>query len=235
MNINSVPLNFQSELVSGVNIKTINSNSLLGTGDLIVSGGTQGTTGSQGTTGTTGAGGGLHILTQPIATWLYLAQGYQTNYSTTGLSNGVNTMMLSLFYPATTFTITELSINVTTASTSAMNLKILVYSDDGYGYPRVKLIESSSLSLTTTGAKIFLTSYTFTAGTKYWMGVIVDVNAGASVMQISSSVLLTRMFNYTIAQTGMYIPFYSYNTCPALNTIAFTAGNMQSVAVYFRT
>lgn len=180
-------------------------------------------------------GGGLHILTQPIATWLYLAQGFQTNYGTTSLSNGVNTMMLSLFYPATTFTITELSINVTTASTSAMNLKILVYSDDGYGYPRRKLIESSSLSLITTGAKIFTTSYTFTAGTKYWMGVIVDVSAGANVMQIGGSVLLTRMFNYTIAQTGMYIPFYSYNTCPELNRTPFTAGNMQSVAVYFRT
>lgn len=218
MNINSVPLNFQSQLVSGENIKTINSNSLLGSGDLIVGGG----------------GGGLHILTQPIATWLYMAQGFQTNYGTTSLSNGVNTMQLSLFYPATTFTITELSINVTTASSSAMNLKILVYSDDGYGYPRRKLIESSSLSLTTTGAKIFTTSYTFTAGTKYWMGVIVDVSAGAFVMQLGGSVFLTRMFNYTIAQNGMYI-YSPYANTPALNTSSATSGNMQSVAVYFRT
>lgn len=216
MNINSVPLNFQDKLVSGENIKTINSNSLLGSGNLIV------------------GGGGLHILTQPIATWLYLAQGFQTNYGTTSLSNGVNTMQLSLFYPATTFTITELSINVTTASSSAMNLKILVYSDDGYGYPRVKLIESSSLSLTTTGAKIFTTSYTFTAGTKYWMGVIVDVSAGAFVMQLGGSVLLTRMFNYTISQTGMYI-YSPYANTPALNTSPATSGNMQSCAVYFRT
>lgn len=216
MNINSVPLNFQDTLVSGTNIKTINSNSLLGSGDLIV------------------GGGGWHILTKPIATWLYLAQGYNTSFGTTSLSNGVNTMQLSLFYPATTFTITELSINVTTASSSAMNLKILVYSDDGYGYPRVKLIESSSLSLTTTGAKIFTTSYTFTAGTKYWMGVIVDVSAGAFVMQLGGSSLLTRMFNYTIAQTGMYI-YSPYANTPALNTSSATSGNMQSCAVYFRT
>jgi len=216
MNINSVPLNFQSQLVSGQNIKTINSNSLLESGDLIV------------------GGGGLHILTKPIATWLYMAQGYQTNFGSTSLSNGVNVMQLSLFYPATTFTITELSINVTTASTSAINAKILVYSDDGFGYPRVKLIESSPLSLTTTGAKIFLTSYTFTAGTKYWMGVINDTSAGAFVSALGGNVLMTRMFNYTIPQTGMYIPS-SYANPPALQTYPFTAGNMQSVAVYFRT
>jgi hypothetical protein len=216
MNINSVPLNFQSQLVSGQNIKTINSNSLLESGNLIV------------------GGGGFHILTQPIPTWLYMAQGYNTNYGSTSLSNGVNVMMLSLFYPATTFTITELSINVTTASSSSSNAKILVYSDDGFGYPRVKLIESSPLSLTTTGAKIFLTSYTFTAGTKYWMGVINDTSAGAFVVALGGSVLMTRMFNYTIAQTGMYIPS-SYANPPALQTYPFTAGNMQSVAVYFRT
>ena len=179
------------------------------------------------------SGGGLHMLTQPQPTWLYVAQGYLTSFSTTSLSAGVNTMMLSLFYPATTFTISELSINVTVAAASASNAKILVYSDDGFGYPREKLIESSALSMTTLGARTYPTSYTFTAGTKYWMGVITDTSAGAVVTQLGSSVLYTRHFNYAISQTGMYIPA-SFASPPALNTISATSGSMQSAAVYLK-
>ena len=180
-----------------------------------------------------GGGGGFHMLTQPISTWLYAAQAYDMNFGTTSLNNGVNTMMLSLFYPATTFTISELSINVTTAASSASNVKILVYSDDGFGYPRAKLIESSSLSMTTTGAKVFLTSYTFTAGIKYWMGVIIDAAAGASVTQLGNNVLYTRHFNYNIPQSGMYIST-SFASPPALNTTSATSGNMQSAAVFLK-
>lgn len=180
-----------------------------------------------------GGGGGFHMLTQPISTWLYAAQAYNTTFGTTSLNNGVNNMMLSLFYPATTFTISELSINVTTAASSASNVKILVYSDDGFGYPRAKLIESSSLSMTTTGAKVFLTSYTFTAGTKYWMGVIIDAAAGAVVTQLGPNVLYTRHFNYNVSQTGMYIPT-SFASPTALNTTSATSGNMQSAAVFLK-
>ena len=180
-----------------------------------------------------GTGGGIHMLTYPISTWLYAAQAYNLNFGTTSLASGVNNMMLSLFYPATTFTISELSISVSTAASSASNVKILVYSDDGFGYPRVKLIESSALSMTTTGAKVFLTSYTFTAGTKYWMGVIIDVSAGASVAALGQNILYTRHGNYSISQNGMYINA-SFASPPALNTTAFASGNMQSAVVYLK-
>ena len=180
-----------------------------------------------------GTGGGIHMLTYPISTWLYAAQAYDMNFGTTSLASGVNNMMLSLFYPATTFTISELSISVSTAASSASNVKILVYSDDGFGYPRVKLIESSALSMTTTGAKVFLTSYTFTAGTKYWMGVIIDVSAGASVAALGSNILYTRHGNYSIAQNGMYINT-SFASPTALNTTAFASSNMQSAAVFLK-
>ena len=180
-----------------------------------------------------GTGGGIHMLTYPISTWLYAAQAYNNTFSTTSLFS-VDTMMLSLFYPATTFTISELSINVTTAASSASNVKILVYSDDGFGYPRAKLIESSALSMTTTGAKIFTTSYTFTAGTKYWMGVIIDVSGGAVVTSLGSNVLYTRNFNYTLPQSGISIPFTPFASPPALNTTATTTSNLQSAAVFLK-
>jgi hypothetical protein len=179
-------------------------------------------------------GGGFHMLSQPIAGWLYLAQGYATTTNTTSLSNGVNNMMLTLVYPATTFTISELSINVVAAASTASNAKILVYSDDGFGYPRVKLIESSPLSLLTTGAKTYLTSYTFEAGKRYWMGVIIDASAGATVTGLASNSLYMRNFNYTVIQTGMFISALFAST-PALNTTAASSGSLQSAAVFLKT
>jgi len=186
------------------------------------------------TPSTSSGGGGFHMLAQPIAGTTYLAQGYVPTTNTTSLSNGVNTMMLSLFYPATTFTISEIAINVTTAASTASNAKILVYSDDGFGYPRVKLLESPSLSLTTTGVKTFLASYTFEAGKRYWMGVIIDASGGAVVTGLSSNTLYTRNFNYTVTQTGMFIGA-TYASPPALNTVAQYSGSMQSAAVFIKT
>ena len=181
-----------------------------------------------------GGGGGFHMLSPTLPGILYLAQAYQTNYGTTTLSNGVNFMMMTLFAPATTFTITELSVNVTTAASSASNVKILVYSDDGFGYPRAKLIESSALSMTTTGAKTFLTSYTFTAGTRYWMGVITDSSAGANVTGLGNSILYMRHFNYNVSLSGYYISA-DFSNPPLLNTDATIGGNLQTAAVFVRT
>jgi hypothetical protein len=57
--LNAVPV--QAELVSGTSIKTINSTSLLGSGNIVIAAqgiqGTTGNTGSQGTTGTSGSQG----------------------------------------------------------------------------------------------------------------------------------------------------------------------------------
>jgi len=181
-----------------------------------------------------GGGGGFHMLSPTLPGILYLAQAYDPNFSSTSLSNGVNNMMMTLFAPATTFTITELSVNVVTAASSASNVKILVYSDDGFGYPRAKLIESSALSMTTTGAKIFLTSYTFTAGTRYWMGVITDSSAGAVVTALGNNTPYLRHFNYNIILSGYYIAA-PFATPPALNTSAAISSNLQTAAVFVRT
>jgi hypothetical protein len=181
-----------------------------------------------------GGGGGIHMLSPTLPGILYLAQAYDPNFGNTSLSNGVNNMMMTLFAPATTFTITELSVNVTTAASSASNVKILVYSDDGFGYPRAKLIESLALSMTTTGAKTHPVSYTFTAGTRYWMGVIIDVSAGAVVTSLGSNTPYMRHFNYNIILSGYYIAT-TFASPPALNTSTAISSNLQTAAVFVRT
>ena len=112
-------------------------------------------------------GGGVHILTKPVS-------GRTYNVRTTGTNGGIssttpaNVIVLHPFIPANTLTVSSLQISVVTATASGL-IRILVYSDLN-GVPSSKLIESTSLDCSTTGTKTYTASYTFTAGTVYWLG-----------------------------------------------------------------
>jgi hypothetical protein len=179
-------VNLQATLVSGTNIKTINSNSLLGSGDLVIAG-----------------GGGVHVLTKPVSARSY---GVRTNATTANSSSSTSANNISLypFIPANSITISNLQLNV--AGSSATNIRILVYSDLN-GVPSSKLIESTNLDASTIGVKTFTTSYTFTAGTVYWLGcyssgsVSVSVLDAAQMTPISTNAFGTAYSSVTASAT----------------------------------
>ena len=273
MKINAVPV--QSELVSGTNIKTINSISLLGSGNIVVGAqgiqgttgntgsqgttgalgsqgiqgvqgiqGRQGTTGSQGftgiqgltgvqgiqglnglfaaqgvqgTTGANGSGGGLHIPTKPITGFAY-TNAIALGTNTWGIGSG--TTYLSLFMPINTITVSALSVECTAAGAGAA-IKILIYSDVN-GKPTTKLIESTSLDFSTTGKKTFTTSYTFSAGTTYWVGYIGNSFSG-------SMRSFTAATPFTTNETGTSIfPLWFFNDSFATpsSTLTATSSNL---------
>jgi hypothetical protein len=146
----NVKSGLQATLVSGTNIKTINSNTILGSGDLVV-----------------GGGGGVHVLTKPVSGRFYNARNTAT-FGSSGSSLPANSIQLYPFFPANSLTISNLMINVNTAVVGGL-ARILVYSNLD-GVPSSKLIESTDLDCSTTGTKTFTTSFTFTAGTTYWLG-----------------------------------------------------------------
>jgi hypothetical protein len=140
----------QDELVSGTNIKTINGSSVLGSGDLVVSGG----------------GGGIHAQLNP-------SSGFVVSNNLTGAGFGsavqvINRMILSPFIPAKSFTSSNFLIRVF-ASVALSSAKILIYSDLN-GKPNTLLYESTDIDCSTTGTKTVTTSFNFTAGTIYWLG-----------------------------------------------------------------
>ena len=147
----------QPTLVSATNIKTINSNSILGSGDLVIASG----------------GGGVNVLTKPVSGRSYNARTTGTN-SSNNFNPSANTITLYPFIPANTLTVSNLQVNVSVATASGL-IRILVYSDLN-GVPSSKLIESTSLDCSTTGVKTYTTSYTFTAGTVYWLGYYANAN-----------------------------------------------------------
>jgi hypothetical protein len=177
-----------------------------------------------------GGGGGLHILTTPISGWLY------TNLITNNFTSPIQTTAFdfvdfSLFLPANNIRATELSLYVSTAAATTTNVKIVVFTDEDYGYPRTKIIESTSMSANTTGLKTFVTTYTFEAGKKYWLGYKVDTDdTTLRLTGISGNALYTRNGNAFITQNGMYFSA-PYNSIPTTNTNALTKTNLNAAQI----
>lgn len=178
-------VNLQTPLVSGTNIKTINSTTLLGSGDIVL-------------------GSGVHVLTKPVTGRSYSVR-LETTQSTSSTFTLVNTIYLSPFVPANSLTVSALTINVTTLTVGG-NARILVYSDLN-GVPSSKLLESTSLDCSTTGVKTYTASFTFTAGTTYWLGVYSNLSVAlssvipAQLIPISTSLFTSGFGIVTAAAT----------------------------------
>lgn len=142
-------VNLQDTLVSGTNIKTINGSSVLGSGNLVA------------------GGGGVHILIKPVSGRTYNSKTTAT-YGSVGNALPLNTIRLNPFIPANSLTVSNLQINIGTAVVGGL-ARILIYSDSN-GAPTTKLLESTSLDCSTIGTKTYTASFTFTAGTTYWLG-----------------------------------------------------------------
>jgi len=208
----------QDTLVSGTNIKTINGTSVLGSGDLVVSGG-----GSQ--------NGGFHIATPPISGWMY-NNLFQHSSSTMSFQL-LNICAFHVFAPINECNISEVSIEVTTAASTTVNGKILVFTSDN-GRPYSKLIESPALDLTTTGAKIYTVSATFEAGKQYFFGFTTDANDSTLRIRGGASLnSIVRYFNYNIPQYAMYFSS-AFNSIPSTNTFAGTSSSYYAPIIYFK-
>lgn len=144
----------QDDLVSGINIKTVNGSSVLGGGNLVVS------------------GGGVHLPLKQGAKYTNQQVSMFSN-ATTSQAQMVtpNQMSFAPFLPANSYTFNRIDIGVTVASASS-TFRVLIYSDND-GIPQNKLYESANIDGSTTGQKIInLTSpFTFIGGETYWIAI----------------------------------------------------------------
>ena len=174
----------QATLVSGTNIKTINSTSLLGSGDLVL-------------------GSGVHVLTKPVTGRTY---NVRTDSVTATANTAIvpNIIYLSPFVPANTLTVSAFQLNITVVGVG--NARFLVYSDLN-GVPNNLLLESDNQTCAALGLKTYNppSNFTFTAGTVYWLGIyssigctISSINAG-QLIPISSAVFTGA---YTVLNVG---------------------------------
>jgi hypothetical protein len=205
--LGSGDLAVQATLVSATNIKTINSNTILGSGDLVV-------------------GGGPHILTKPISGRIYSIRTESAAVSSSGIPL-VNTIYLSPFIPANTLTVSNLQINVVSLGVGGL-ARILVYSDSN-GVPTTKLLESTSLDCSTTGVKTFTTSFTFTAGTTYWLGFYIN-NVAFQLSLLSTANTIPLSTSAFTSAFGIVTAAATFPTAPSpLGTATPIAGGMYAI------
>ena len=200
--LGSGDLAVQPTLVSATNIKTINSTTLLGSGDLVV------------------GGGGVHVLTKPVTGRSYSIRTSITSGTST-FSFPINSIFLYPFIPANTLTISAIETFVTTPGGGAF-LKLLVYSDSN-GVPTNRLIESSQLIASTSGIKSHPVSFTFTAGTTYWLGCFIGT-ANVSLYTIPTEQQTPIASNGFTGAYGQMTVASTFPTAPSpLGAASFSA------------
>jgi hypothetical protein len=174
-----------------------------------------------------GGASGIHALLKPVSGRRLT---YQLTTATTGSTFTANRLVLIPFFPANTFTISEILMfgNIAVAGSLC---RLLIYSDNN-GVPNAKLYESADLNLSTTGFKIATTSFTFTAGTTYWLAF----HGNATIANILQTQLGST---YVIAQTGGtvnsaqgYFVTANLGSAPAnITSPSFQSGNMPWIAL----
>lgn len=172
-----------------------------------------------------GGASGVHALV--IGTGLRTYSGI----TTAGLSSTAqiaNRMFFYPFIPANTFTCSDLYIAVVGATPSALG-KILIYSNNN-GNPYNLLYESADLDLSTTGRKTTITSFTFNAGTIYWIAYWGNLTPTLYTIP-SSNVLSIRDAGVSVpSPVSGLVSTYTYGSAPT--TISSTPGTTNSAVPF---
>ena len=168
---------------------------------------------------------GVHTIRKP-----YTGQKIYPHVSATALtvSNGsINRLTAIPYIPNISFTSSDLFTNITIGVASS-NARILIYSDLNFA-PDQKLYESANLDCSTTGIKTATTSFSFMAGTIYWLCVhssstqtfsspslssLMPIGVGAAATTIYNSV--TVSFTFGSAPTTFGTPGYNASALPYL-------------------
>ena len=120
-----------------------------------------------------------------------------------------NYVIVTPFVPQQTLTINQLSIYATAGGTSQIRI---VCFDDVNGRPRDLLFQSPIITANTVGNYVYNTSYTFNAGTTYWIGTY--GNGGTSSFQAIDKTYLYPIGQGTAGSTPNYTAVTGVSTFP---------------------
>ena len=193
----------QATLVSGTNIKTVNGNSLLGSGNLTITGGS-GLQGYHNVMGffPSGFGTSAHI----------------TSTTPSNLLTSTNLIYLNPLIVQNSITYTSIRFNVITA-VAGSNARIVVYSNSS-SLPNAKIYESADVSCATTGLKTIIATGTFTVGTIYWIGIHMSGAPTLGAISVGSCLPIAVSTINAAPITG-WTYSYTFGTAPATLNQAF--------------
>jgi hypothetical protein len=212
-NIDDIYAEKQDTLVSGSSIKTINGNSLLGSGNLEISGG-GGSSGLQ----------GFHALI-PLSSGSQTSSITQSSTSGTGSNFVTNRLLAYPFIPNQSFTSSNLQINVATPIASSL-CRIAVYNNLN-GVPDTSIFISSDIDCSTGGLKTITTSISFVAGTTYWLAFHGSAIASGVNLLLVAQMIPLRYLNINTASNYLYknVTFTSGTPTTFGGSILYFGGN----------
>jgi hypothetical protein len=155
-----------------------------------------------------GGGGGSTGLQSAVYSGLFSVHTSNSLTASTAASHTLSSasMQYAPYIPNTTFTCVEFAINVTTAQATGL-ARICVYSSSN-NQPTNLLYSSTDLICSATGTKSVISSFVFTQGTIYWLGIQTNVNSisftglsGNACIPISCST--TGSQHTCFSQTGL--------------------------------
>jgi hypothetical protein len=189
----------QPTLVSGTNIKTVNGNNILGSGDVAISGGIA----------------GIHLPFGVATTNFYTNNVSALPLTPTVTISGTGLLGLTPFRPSVTFTASSFTINVTALTGGGNSGRVVIYSGNQDG--TVSRVVTAVLNVLATGLSTVNQTFTFSAGTTYWMGWNCNFYQGSMSMTACSALAM--------APLTLQLPV---TTQPAFNigysTASFTTG-----------
>ncbi len=199
----------QDTLVSGTNIKTLNGNSILGSGDLAISSG--------------GGAPATQILIEPKSNSSYgIAMDGDAASNLTNLNSGQ--LLLTAFTPAYDLQIDAISFVTVQTAVAGGLLKLLIYSNAN-GQPNTKLFESATVSADTTGNKILTgLTFTFNANETYWITTVANDSIQVRAYDTNQQYPLFPI----IANSNTTQKYQSYRYNSNFNSLPSTMPNLTS-------
>ena len=160
--------------------------------------------------------GGVHMLTAPVVGRIYSSTINGAGGSTSVTATDRITFLP--FLPLTNLITSSFNINVTIASAGSL-AKVLVF-DNVSGNPKNKLFESVNLDCSTTGIKsVTAGSFTFIAGSTYWIGIISN-QSGVTYSGYSSTQMLPISINSVggVSNFALFTVSYPFASVPSIVT-----------------
>ena len=238
--------NKQAALVSGTNIRTVNSNTLLGSGDIAVQPTLVSGTNIKTVNGTTilGSGnlvistgiGGIHVPFGVASANFYTNTVLASQMATTQAISTTGLLGLTPFRPSVGFTAGGFGINVT-AGGGTHSGRVLIYEGNQDG--TVTRVVNATLNPLTTGLAIVSTTYTFVAGTTYWIGWNCNFASGTLTVTACresnmAPLTLTQPITTPTCNFGYSTASFTTGTPPAtidLSTYTETAANCVQIFI----
>lgn len=179
--------------------------------------------------GGSGSAFGTHIVVKPKSSVYYSTNPLTGSGGTTTAT--ANFYYLAPFIPQNSISVNEFRVEVNTIAVGGL-ATILLF-DDVNGLPKNKIMESTNLDCSTSGMKTYTASYTFNAGTTYWLGVSVNANIG---FRSNNTSFALQHHASSSAVNPQYFKAATFGSVPSSITISpnSDASALQPVTIRFR-